>query len=997
MKNTFFGPVGSNRRSEYGVGEAVVKPLLFCQLLECRFIIKTQLPGGNIVTYSKKILAFMAFVVIGVLSNQSFALSCSATANSWGNGYVVSVIVTNNENSAINDWSVNLLFNQAPAIVGSWSATTSIVGNQVVASNAAWNGSIDAGGIIIFGFQGTHNGDFQLPTCTASESASSSVASSLSPSSSPFLPSSSQISSTSSATSASAVSLSSRSSDDSNTSGNEALVVQENQTGFCRVQGSIDNDNNGFTGDGFANSTNALGAQIVWQINVASAGNYILDWRYANGSGASRTASVSFGNAQSDINFPTTGAWDSWTVDSANIYLNRGDNTITLAANTGSGLANIDYLSIQGNGLSATTCMDSSSSSSATNADGDISITDLPTGWASVNGSTRGGGINLAEAVTVDSMDALQREASGSNSKIILVTPGNYNGILKPGANKTIIGIAPGVTLNGNISITGSDVYNVIIRNLAVRGLPCGSYDDCKNGDDAVYIGQSAHHIWLDHLDIADGQDGNCDVTRAADNVTISWTKFHYTYDKEHRYSNLIAGSDSEAESTGKLNITYMNNWWGDRVNSRQPRGRFGKIHMLNNYHQTGGSQIHGVGYNMSLIAENSYYEEPGQSIFTDMGSPLGWRGIGNAGNASNMNDSRGTVFSIPYQYTAMPASQVKQVVTSSNCGAGNTCKLAISEGSSSSTNTTTTADCNSINNQTILTVAKDGSGQFNTVQSAINRVSTSNSNPVQIRIKPGVYREKLVIDRPHITFCGQAGQQAATILTYNDTANTANGSGGTLGTFGSTSVAIKANDISMENLTVENSNGPGIQAVAMRIQGDRIQFRHCRFLGYQDTLYVHSGTQYFRDSFVMGTVDFIFGAATAVFENSTIHSIGEGTALTAPSTDASTPFGLVFLGGKTTADSSVRSGHVALGRNWRPYGAATYIGVELGAHISAVGWVEMGSNILDTARFSEYKNTGPGANPSARVWQSKELTASEAAVYTVENIFGSWVPSYSD
>ena len=104
-----------------------------------------------------------------------------------------------------------------------------------------------------------------------------------------------------------------------------------------------------------------------------------------------------------------------------------------------------------------------------------------------------------------------------------------------------------------------------------------------------------------------------------------------------------------------------------------QPRGRFGNVHMLNNYHNTGGGQIHGVGKDMALIAENCVYDE-NRSIWTDMGDPRGWRGIGNIGTGDDLNDSRGTVFTIPYDYTAMPTSEVVAAVTSSDCGAGNSC-----------------------------------------------------------------------------------------------------------------------------------------------------------------------------------------------------------------------------------------------------------------------------------------------------------------------------------
>jgi pectate lyase len=293
-----------------------------------------------------------------------------------------------------------------------------------------------------------------------------------------------------------------------------------------------------------------------------------------------------------------------------------------------------------------------------------------------VAGGTTGGGTAIGAAVTVSSRSALQEAVEGSSPALVLVTPGNYSGALRPGANKTIAGTGPGVTLTGSLRISGDDVHNVIVRNLAVRGEPCSSYDECRAGADAVYMGDGAHHIWLDHLDIADGQDGNCDASQGADYMTVSWTRFHYTYAKEHRFSNLLAGSDDEPASVGKLRITYMNSHWGERVDSRQPRGRFANVHMLNNYHQTGGGQIHGVGVDMALIAENSVYDES-IAIWTDMGSPRGWQGLGNAGTATGLNDTRGSVFEIPYDYTALPASQVVDAVMASSCGAGNTCTLA--------------------------------------------------------------------------------------------------------------------------------------------------------------------------------------------------------------------------------------------------------------------------------------------------------------------------------
>jgi Pectinesterase len=136
--------------------------------------------------------------------------------------------------------------------------------------------------------------------------------------------------------------------------------------------------------------------------------------------------------------------------------------------------------------------------------------------------------------------------------------------------------------------------------------------------------------------------------------------------------------------------------------------------------------------------------------------------------------------------------------------------------------------------------------------------------------------------------------------------------------------------------------------------------------------------------------------AATAVFDNCTVKNVGGGTAATAPNTDQAVPYGLVFLGGQLTADASVKAGSVALGRNWGAYGAAAFLRTTLGAHISGVGWSPMGENTLDTARFSEYKTTGPGATLNSRASQSKQLNDQQSANYTLATIFGAWVPSFS-
>ena len=306
-------------------------------------------------------------------------------------------------------------------------------------------------------------------------------------------------------------------------------------------------------------------------------------------------------------------------------------------------------------------------------------------------------------------------------------------------------------------------------------------------------------------------------------------------------------------------------------------------------------------------------------------------------------------------------------------------------------------SDCNSVTGQPVVTVAPSGAS-FTTVQAALNSLSKTNTTPTQIRIAPGTYKEKLTIAVPKVTLCGQTGKASSTILTYSDNANASNGNGGTLGTTGGTSTNLTANDVSVENITFANSTPlGGSQAVALLVSGNQVQFRNCRFLSFQDTLYVRKAKQYFRDCYVEGTVDFIFGDGTTVFDNCTVKSVGGGgTAATAPNTDQAVAYGLVFLGGQLTADTSVKAGSVALSRNWGAYGAAAFLHTALGAHISAVGWSPMGTNTLDTARFSEYKNTGAGANTAARAPEAKQLTDQQAANYTLTTILGSWVPTFS-
>lgn len=618
---------------------------------------KTQL------TFNRFVSSFSLVLGIATIAAPASSSCIYSVTNNWGSGFTAEIKVTNDTASIINNWSVSWQESGA-SVTSAWNAALS-GSNPYIAASLNWNGTLAPKASASFGFQA--NGTAGTPKvngalCGATTSSTPVSSSSSKSSTSTVVNSSSKISSS--------VASSIFSSASSSTANESSWIFEENAVGFCSTSVVIDTKHTGYTGTGFVDTDNAVGATIDWSISAPSAKTYNAQIRFGNGGSTGRRASVFVnGNKIQTLEFASNSNWTQWQTVVINVPLNAGTNSFKLVAETADGLANIDSLSITGNGIAPAAC---------------------PT--------------------------------------------------------------------------------------------------------------------------------------------------------------------------------------------------------------------------------------------------------------------------------TPPP----------------------------------TTSDCNSITNQAILRVAADGSGQYKTLQAALNTLSNSNTTPTQLRIKPGTYREKLLVTKPFVTFCGESGKASSTILTYNDGANKPNGSGGTIGTTNSASVTIQANDVSMENITIENSFGVGSQAVALLARGQRLQFRNCRLLGNQDTLYAHSGTQYYRNCHIQGTVDFIFGGATAVFDNNTIHSVGGGSALTAPNTDQNVPFGLVFLGGKATAASNVGKNAVALGRNWGPYGAATFIRTELGQHIAAVGWVKMGENTLNTARFSEYLTTGAGANPSARASQSKQLSASQAATYTISNIFGSWTPSYS-
>jgi pectinesterase len=290
------------------------------------------------------------------------------------------------------------------------------------------------------------------------------------------------------------------------------------------------------------------------------------------------------------------------------------------------------------------------------------------------------------------------------------------------------------------------------------------------------------------------------------------------------------------------------------------------------------------------------------------------------------------------------------------------------------------------------FTVSKDGKGDFTTIQEAINAVPDYRKNPTVLFIKKGVYKEKLVLagSKTNVVFLGE--ERDSTIVTFDDFASKKNRFGEEIGTTGSTSFFVFGDGFKAENITFANSSGPVGQAVAVRVDGDQVAFINCRFSGFQDTLYPHGekSRQYYLNCIIEGTVDFIFGWSTAVFDHCTIICKDHGY-ITAPSTNEGTPFGLVFLDCKITGTAS--AGSYYLGRPWRPFGKSAFLRCDLGTMIKPEGWHNWNKPEAEKQSFfAEFKNTGGGATTDQRVTWSHQLSETEAAGFTVKNILGDWV-----
>ncbi|MFF4031867.1 pectinesterase family protein [Streptomyces sviceus] len=623
-------------------------------------------------------------------------------------------------------------------------------------------------------------------------------------------------------------------------------------------------------------------------------------------------------------------------------------------------------------------------------------------GFASVNALGQNGtyGGRDGQLVTVKTLADLEKYATAAEPYVIVVaatiTMDPVGKEIKVQSNKTIIGSGTSGQIVGGGFFLGAGVHNVIIRNLTIRDAYQGVWNDKEHDFDAIQM-DGAHHVWIDHNDLRHMADGLIDVRKDSTFVTVSWNKL---------------SQDNKAFGIGwtenvVTDITIHHNWVRETEQRNPSTDNAAHAHLYNNFlEDVAGTDIDSSYGNYSrgatrMVLENSWFQGFKNPVIKDSTASVVQKGNTFVGT-SGRNESGGTAFDPKtyYAYTLDKTADVPALLTS---GAG-------PRGSLGTTTTATTRAA-----ATTLTVAKDGSGQYSTVQAAVNAVPAGNSSRVAISVKPGTYRElvKVPSNKPHVTIQGTGSSRGDTVIVYNNASGTPKPDGsGTYGTGGSATVAVEADDFQARNLTISNDFDEAAhqdiasQAVALRTAADKVFLDGVIVSGDQDTLLVDTaakeklGRVYMKNSYVVGNVDFIFGRATAVIDKSviTLKKRWNGTSagyVTAPSTAANRK-GILIANSTVNGDVSAASFY--LGRPWHAGGDATLDpqttvrNTSLSAAIRSTPWTDMSGFSWKDDRFAEYKNTGAGSGAASS--DRPQLTDAQATGQEVADWLGDWTPS---
>ncbi|GAA3833071.1 pectinesterase family protein [Streptomyces phyllanthi] len=633
---------------------------------------------------------------------------------------------------------------------------------------------------------------------------------------------------------------------------------------------------------------------------------------------------------------------------------------------------------------------------------------DVADGFASVNAKGQNGtyGGRGGKTVTVKTLADLEKYATAAEPYVIVVAATiNMNPVgkeIKVASDKTIVGQGTAGHIVGGGFFLGQGVHNVIIRNLTIRDSYQGTWNDKDHDFDAIQM-DGAHHVWIDHNDLRHMADGLIDSRKDTTNVTVSWNKLSN--------NNKTFGIGWTENVTADLTIHH--NWFRETEQRNPSTDNAAHAHLYNNYlEDVSGTSINSSYGNYSrgrtkMVLENSYFQGMKNPVQKDSTAAVVQRGNVFSGT-SGRNESGGTAFDPKsyYSYTLDKAADVPALLKS---GAGP--RSSIGTASTTGTEDTKAAAA------TTLTVAKDGSGQYTSVQKAVDAVPANNPSRVVIAVKPGTYREvvKVPANKPHVTIQGTGGSRKDTVIVYGNAAGMQKPDGsGTYGTPGSATVSIQSDDSQVRNLTVTNDfdeakhQDIANQAVALLTSADRIVLDSLIINGDQDTLELETaakdklGRVYVTNSYITGNVDFIFGRATVVIDKSviTLKKRWNGTSagyVTAPSTPADRK-GILINRSTINGDVSAASFH--LGRNWHPGGdttvdpQTTVRNSTLSAAIKSTPWSDMGGFSWKDDRFAEYKNTGPGSGSASS--NRPQLTDAQATGQEVADWLGNWTPTAS-
>ncbi|MGW0575662.1 pectinesterase family protein [Streptomyces sp. NPDC002920] len=623
-------------------------------------------------------------------------------------------------------------------------------------------------------------------------------------------------------------------------------------------------------------------------------------------------------------------------------------------------------------------------------------------GFASVNALGQNGtyGGRDGQTVTVKTLADLEKYATAAEPYVIVVaatiTMNPVGKEIKVQSDKTIIGSGTSGQIVGGGFFLGQGVHNVIIRNLTIRDAYQGVWNDKEHDYDGIQM-DGAHHVWIDHNDIRHMADGLIDSRKDTSYLTVSWNKL-----SQENKAFGIGWTDNVT-----ADITIHHNWIRETEQRNPSTDNVAHAHLYNNFlEDVAGTDITSSYGNYSrggtnMLLENSYFQGLTNPVVRDATATVVQRGNVFSGTTGK-NESGGTGAAWDpktyYPYTLDKAADVPTLLKS---GAGPRSSLGTAAAVKAAATT--------------LTVAQDGSGQYRTVQAAVDAVPANNASRVVISVKPGTYREvvKVPANKPHVTIQGSGGSRKDTTIVYGNAAGMTKPDGsGTYGTPGSATLSVQSDDSQVRNLTVTNDFDEAAhqdianQAVALLTQADRIVLDGVIVNGDQDTLELETaakekeGRVYISNSYVTGNVDFVFGRATVVVDKSviTLKKRWNGTSagyVTAPSTPAGRKGILIS---RSSIGGDVSAASFFLGRNWHPGGdttvdpQTTVRDTTLSAAVKTTPWSDMGGFSWKDDRFGEYRNTGAGAGAASS--DRPQLTAAQAADQEVSDWLGDWTPS---